>query len=114
MSRQQVVERIERLVGPPLSITDPADGWPALGSVRTVERTLPVALFVGLVGRPESREIALHDDLRETRVSPAHACFISTTFPALAEPRVSGAQPRAEAFVRRYRLFSDEYSWAPH
>ena len=49
MSRQQVVERIERLVGPPLSITDPADGWPALGSVRTVERTLPVALFVGLV-----------------------------------------------------------------
>lgn len=51
MARRDLVQEIQQLVGDAgLEVTDPGDGWPALGIVRTVDDTIPVALFVGTVG----------------------------------------------------------------
>ncbi len=51
MSRAEVAERLAALAGDNiLRVTEAADGWPALGLLRTDDGDLPVALYVAPVG----------------------------------------------------------------
>jgi len=52
VERAELSERIAALVGhDTLRITDPGSGWPALGELVVEGVVVPVALFVGVVGR---------------------------------------------------------------
>ena len=45
---KSIAERVRELVGPEvLQIDDPSARWPALGSLRVSDETLPVALWLG-------------------------------------------------------------------
>jgi hypothetical protein len=50
VTRQELVAEVAKLVGLPIVVDDPGDGWPALVTITTANGDVDVALFVGSVG----------------------------------------------------------------
>lgn len=50
MGRRSVLERLAELAGS-LQLSDPADGWPGLGSIQIDGVTIPVAIWIGPIGK---------------------------------------------------------------